>query len=110
MRVLFCDQYDTLGNCIECKWNQIPDDSGITNSNNRDPEIGIYKESDRLSLDYGLYKGKCFDNTGSSKWDNSNKIINCAQYNGDASNPICIKCHSKDFDFDSRREWSAPGN
>lgn len=107
MRVLFCDQYDNLGNCIGCKWNQIPDDTGITGNDNRDPHKTIYTDAERLKLDFGLYRGKCYDNTGSS-WDNSNKIENCAKYNDDA-NPKCIECHSKWYDMQSNTEWQAPG-
>ena len=69
--------YDPQGNCVECKWNQHPDDTGIADNNNRDPNAGINKDGGRLLLDYGLYKGKCYNNRDND-WNNTNKVPNCA--------------------------------
>lgn len=110
MRVLFCQEYDTLGKCIKCKWNQAPSDDLIAGNDNIDPSVKIYKDGDRLALDYGLYgktdnDKKCYDNKA---WDNSNRTPHCAKYTNDAANPKCAMCHYREFDFDTNREWTAP--
>lgn len=80
-----------------------------------DENLDIFTSAERLQLDYGLYKGICYNNL---QWTSEIAIVgsagvgipNCARYDDatEGANLKCLECHSRWLNFYSNNEWTVP--